>query len=375
LEPHTAASEVFATNYADARSRFRAACADAWVEVETRPHPLSGPDGGDLSTDIAWIGPRDARKVMLLMSSTHGVEGFCGSACQIDWLRECGADGLPPDTATLIVHAINPHGFAWLRRVNEDGCDLNRNHVDFSLPLPENSGHDELVDAFVPKSLDAETLAAADTAVDAFKQTKGETAYRIARQAGQYKHAHSTFYGGAKPTWSRRIFEDILADYDLPGRDFTIVLDYHTGLGPYGYGEMILTNPVDGPGPARALAIYNETVGIPLLGTSTSVQVHGSWGMTFERAFTGGNYLGFGLEYGTYQQPRGLQVMRADHWLYAYGKGGDGEIDLNDPAVDKIRQAMKDHSFPDELGWKEAVLWRSRQVQRQSLAALATLPA
>ena len=370
MEPVVAAQECFVSNYAEARDLFRRTCKQAGVEVDIRPHPLTGPDGGDLSTDVAWFGPKDARKVMLLMSSTHGVEGFCGSACQIDWIRECGAAGLAPDTAVIAIHAINPHGFAWLRRVNEDGCDLNRNHVDFSQPLPENPGHDALVDAFVPTSLDEATLAASDEAVAAFKRENGDLAYRIARQAGQYKHAHSTFYGGTKPTWSRLTFEALLADYDLPSRDFTILLDYHTGLGPYGYGEMILTNPVDGPGPARALAIYNETVGIPLLGTSTSVQVHGSWGMTFERAFAHGNYLGFGFEYGTYQQPRGLTVMRADHWLHAYG----GELDLNDPETDKIRQAMKDHSFPDELGWKEAVLWRSRQVQRQSLEALADLP-
>ena len=369
MEPIVAAQDCFATSYADARSRFRQACSDAGVEVDTRVNPLLGPDGGDLSTDVAWFGPKDARKVMLLMSSTHGVEGFCGSGCQIDWIRECGAAGLSADTAAIVVHAINPHGFAWLRRVNEDGCDLNRNHVDFDQPLPENPGHDELVDAFVPNSLDEEALAASDAAVAAFKQENGEPAYRIARQAGQYKHPHSTFYGGTKPTWSRQTFEAILADYDLPGRDFTILLDYHTGLGPYGYGEMILTNAVDGPGPRRALAIYNETVGIPLMGTSTSVQVHGSWGDTFKRAFKDDNYLGFGLEYGTYQQPRGLNVLRADHWLHAYGN-----VDFDDPQTVTIKQNIKDHFFCDEPGWKEAVLWRSRQVQRQSLEALAWLP-
>lgn len=373
MEPVDAAQNCFAASYTEARALFRQACQHAGVEVDVRAHPLSGPEGGDLSTDVAWFGPKDAAKVMLLMSSTHGVEGFCGSACQIDWIRECGVAGLPADTAVLIVQAINPHGFAWLRRVNEDGCDLNRNHVDFSEPLPENPGHDELVDAFVPKSLDDEALAASDAAVEAFKRDKGEAAYRVARQAGQYKHAHSTFYGGTGPTWSRLTFEAILADYDLPGREFSILLDYHTGLGPYGYGEMILTNPVDGPGPRRALAIYNETVGIPLLGTSTSVQVHGSWGQTFERAFTSGNYLGFGLEYGTYQQPRGLQVLRADHWLHGYGLK-EGELDWHDAGTAGIKQALKDHFFPDETGWKEAVLWRSRQVQRQSLEALGGLP-
>ena len=42
-------------------------------------HPGRGPDGGELATDIAWIGPRSATAVLVMISGTHGVEGFCGS--------------------------------------------------------------------------------------------------------------------------------------------------------------------------------------------------------------------------------------------------------------------------------------------------------
>mgnify|MGYP001003423369 CR=1 FL=1 len=34
--------------------------------------------------------------------------------------------------AMLFIHAINPFGFSWCRRVTEEGCDLNRNYLDFS---------------------------------------------------------------------------------------------------------------------------------------------------------------------------------------------------------------------------------------------------
>ena len=56
-----------------------------------------------------------------------------GTGRYAEWL---GARALPADTGALLVHAINPYGFAWTRRVNEDNADLNRNFRDFAMPAP-----------------------------------------------------------------------------------------------------------------------------------------------------------------------------------------------------------------------------------------------
>ena len=50
----------------------------------------------------------------------------------------------------VFVHALNPYGFSWVRRVNEDNVDLNRNFPDWSQPLPTNDGYAELADILVP---------------------------------------------------------------------------------------------------------------------------------------------------------------------------------------------------------------------------------
>ncbi len=49
---------------------------------------------------------------------------------------------VPDDLAVVLIHAINPYGFAWIRRVNEDNVDLNRNCIDFGAAIPENPGYD-----------------------------------------------------------------------------------------------------------------------------------------------------------------------------------------------------------------------------------------
>ena len=77
----------FSGTYAEARDKFLGAATAAGAHLSSYAHPERGPDGGGLTTDCAWIGPADARAVVVLVSGTHGVEGHCGSGAQVDWLR------------------------------------------------------------------------------------------------------------------------------------------------------------------------------------------------------------------------------------------------------------------------------------------------
>ena len=155
-------AESFSADYQAARASFCAEAAQAGGALARYENPNRGPDGGDLSTDVAWFGPRDAPKVLVMVSGTHGAEGFCGSGAQVDWLRRGEQTTLPADLGVLMIHAINPYGFAWLRRVTEENIDLNRNWIDFSQPAPENPGYDELAAAAVPEQWTPESQKAAN---------------------------------------------------------------------------------------------------------------------------------------------------------------------------------------------------------------------
>jgi len=123
-----ATSDFFAGSYAEAREKFLAAASAARAELKTFAHPSEhDPNGRALSTDVALLGPRDATRCLLLISGTHGVEGFAGSGCEVGFLEDRLYQALPRGACAVVVHAINPYGFAWLRRVNEDNVDLNRN--------------------------------------------------------------------------------------------------------------------------------------------------------------------------------------------------------------------------------------------------------
>ena len=85
----------------------------AFVTSKSYVHPLQSPSQEPLSTDVFWLGPRDSSQVVVLISGTHGIEGYTGSAIQRFILSMlCKKElSLPADTALLFIHALNPSGW------------------------------------------------------------------------------------------------------------------------------------------------------------------------------------------------------------------------------------------------------------------------
>ena len=216
----------------------------------------------------------------------------------------------------------------------------------------------------MPAALDESSLADASLKIDKFRSANGEKAFQVARKQGQYKHAHSVFFGGFSPTWARRTLEAIIDNYALKTRQLNVVIDYHTGLGPHGHGEPICCHLPDSLGLRRVMDMYGDFVGVPELGTSSSIPLNGTLWEMLDRKL-GDKYTCVALEYGTYAPDNGLRAMQADHWLH-----NQGEVDWMEPKTQSIKAALKKHFYPASQDWKEIVLWRSRQVQRQSLAGL-----
>src|SRR5688572_13951314 len=202
--------QCFSESYAEARAKFCGAAAEAggsirsWLNANAR-----GPDGELLYLDTARFGAHDAANMLVLISSTHGVEGHCGSGAQIAWLRTGGPAKLPKDTGALLIHAINPYGFAWTRRVTEDNVDLNRNFVDHDKAYPKNEGYLALADAVLPRDWNDASLAETERVFASYAQTHGAFGLQGALSGGQYTHADGIFFGGNRPAWSNRTLRAI----------------------------------------------------------------------------------------------------------------------------------------------------------------------
>jgi hypothetical protein len=356
-------SEYFADDYAGAREAFIRAADRAGARRASYPHPSArGPAGEALSIDVAMLGPESAEHVLLVLSGTHGAEGFCGSGCQVGLLEDRLHESLPQRVGLVLVHALNPHGFAWLRRVNEDGVDLNRNFVDFSKPLPDSSGYERLHEWLVPRDWQGEGRRAAEAAIADYVRAHGERAFQAAVSGGQYTRPTGLFYGGTSRTWSARTLARLLRECLSPALARLAVLDLHTGLGPTGYGEPIAMG--SDAGCARARRWYGADVKSLAGGESISAAVVGTVpnGVVEARPDVETTYVA--LEFGTRPIGAVLDALRGDHWLAT-------RPDANDAARASIKHALRDAFYVDTPAWRAAVYGRTADFAYRALLQLA----
>jgi hypothetical protein len=295
-----------------------------------------------------------------MASGTHGVEGYCGSGAQVDWLRRGEAARLPADTAALLIHAINPYGFAWLRRVTHENVDLNRNWIDFDAALPKSPGYDEVAGLVAPAEWNESARGRLLTGAKAYDEKYGRRAFQQAVSGGQYTHRDGLFYGGTKPTWSRetltKIFDERLSHAESVG-----IIDYHSGLGAWGYGELISTAATDSPNLARAREWYGARV-LPI-GASSSAAIGGDWVGAASELLKGVNVTGIALEFGTLEVLHVLDALVADNWLHSHGA-------VDSPEGRAIEAQLRAAFYPDSEIWKGMILGQSLVACRQAVLGL-----
>ena len=203
------ATTYFSSSYQTARERFIEAARAGGGSIESFENPRTGPESQPLFTDVALIGSKGAKTILVLSSGTHGVEGFAGSGVQTGLLREGVASRLASGVSLVMIHAINPYGMAHLRRFTEDNVDLNRNFRDHSQTYPSNPGYEKLAVAIAPRSLSFWSEVGSWGKLLWFRATAGKTASQAAVQGGQYSHPTGLFYGGTFDTWSNRAMRSI----------------------------------------------------------------------------------------------------------------------------------------------------------------------
>ena len=168
-------ASYFSLSYRESRDKFLAAVEQAGASLTSVKHPLQGPEGEYLYMDIACLGPDNADNAIVIVAGTHGIEGFCGAGVQTAFLANSSALAPFQDIKLVMIHGHNPHGFAWLRRVNEDNVDLNRNYVDFSEAQDPNEYYLEVKDLVLPEAFGEDSEAAmqawiADNGVENYRK-------------------------------------------------------------------------------------------------------------------------------------------------------------------------------------------------------------
>ncbi|MEM6051636.1 DUF2817 domain-containing protein [Erwinia sp. P7711] len=355
-------------DYSAQRARFLAAVARAGGVNTPYPHPLAGPNGEALFTDVAVVGDPAAEKLMLIVSGTHGVEGYYGSESQIAWLDTVKAAAMPDNVALVLVHLINPWGTAHLRRVNEDNADLNRNFINFVTGVPHNQAYGELHAVYTCRDFDGAGRAQADALLLEKRQTLGWAGVKRIVEAGQYQFADGIFYGGQRASWSHLTLKTII-DRHLVHAEKIFSFDLHTGAGAYGHPMLMAIAEHDYPALRQARAIFGEWLTVLITGagrnseTGVTATATGYLSQFMLDNLPQTQLLQLVVECGTLEGEEMHRRVRNDHWLHLFG----------DPASEQglqIKRDLFDGFFPDDHDWQALIALRTRQIFVRAWTAL-----
>ena len=345
-------------DYQTARNAFLTATQSVRASVTSYPHPQIGPAGEPLAVDVAELGSSEAEKTVLVVSGTHGVEGYCGSALQTEWVAKHSGDR-PDDTRIILVHGFNPVGFAWVRRVNEDNVDLNRNFINWSESPPLNTDYQQIADLLVPAEFTEAEQQRTFNELFALAGEWGMDRFQAAVSGGQFTHPTGLFYGGTGPVWSHRWIRNWAATALHDVRHLTII-DLHTGLGPWGFGELISSRPRAHAEFQRAIDKWGEVRSM-VDGDSVSTNITGDWLAVTSELSPTSEVTAVALEFGTVDLISVLLALRADAWLHSHG-------DPTGPRAQQVRAQVRAAFADDDPKWIATCWQRFHQVMNGALA-------
>ncbi len=198
-------------------------------------------NGGEI--DVFHFGQKkkQSRKVVIMSSGIHGIEGFAGSAFQRRWMEEFLLDEknsyiVPKNTDFILLHGINAYGFKNLLRVNESNVDLNRNFALKREKLHKkykNKRYRKIQTLLNPGTPFTNYIFEYILFVIRFIGVVARFGAKYVLDAavnGQYEFPKGIYYGGRKPEpvvrKLRKYFRKVLKPYDQ-----ILILDFHTGYG------------------------------------------------------------------------------------------------------------------------------------------------
>jgi predicted deacylase len=315
----------------------------------------------NLFIDVAISAHLPNRPTILLSSGLHGGEGFFGSAVQLALLA---AGDLSIDFNWVLVHALNPYGFANLRRCNENNIDLNRNFLlgneryQGSSPIygnissilnPEHIGK---IDWFVPQMLGV----IARYGLKNIWQAVAE---------GQYDFPKGLFFGGQAASKTQQILQEHLPRWI--GESSTILhLDFHTGLGKWGTYKLLMDTIVTSTELQQLQTHFGTESILAIDGGKKKYQVRGSIGSWTQQLLRPRSYYYLCAEFGTYSFAQVLMTLYQENYVHNW-------LTADHPFYIKIKQRMKEIFCPESGQWRSLVLTKSREIINQAEQAAREL--
>jgi hypothetical protein len=367
-KPCTTPTRHYPPSYAEARERFLETADEMGCHTESWALPQRCPTGGDLAIDVARWGAADNKHWLLITTGLHGTEAPFGSAVQfafLDWLR---AQRDSHEVSVLFLHALNPYGFAWRRRNNEDNIDLNRN---FLLPGEEYKGAHPLYQ-YVYRQFEPERIP---SPYESFVikswwliMRHSLAALQTSLPIGQYDFPRGLFFGGQGPSNLQTLLRRHLRA-NMPDAEEVVHLDFHTGLGKWTTLKLIIDVDMEHHDADWFTRWVPRSLVESAAESKTAYLARGSLGPWMHKViFPDCDYRYATAEFGTYGPVRVLKAL-FDELRIHYNCAPDH------PQYERAKRLVAETFVPASPYWRETCLTRGLAVcQRffRSLQMMAT---
>ncbi|MGZ6487771.1 MAG: M14 family metallopeptidase [Pseudobdellovibrio sp.] len=298
----------------------------------------------------------EQKNLVVLVSGTHGIEAFAGSAVQ-RYILDQKLDN--KTTAYLMVHGFNLWGFKNLRRVNENNIDLNRNFVlDRNHFKPDDSQYALLN----TNMLNPETPPSAGVFAHGLFLIKaaynmavyGLETLRAAILKGQYTFENGLFYGGKEPQEQELLINQLVTKYFTPYKKI-FMIDLHTGYGERAKLHLLAGKQAD-ENSTKLKRVFPESE-IDFADKKKFYVIEGEM-LTFfgqqAAQIAKADVIGITFEFGTLDSQKtngsieSLRRMILENQNFHYPAQPED--------ADKIKEQFREMFYPSDPAWRQAVL-------------------
>jgi hypothetical protein len=242
---------------------------------------------------------------------------------------------------------------SWLRRVNENNVDLNRNFREGGLHkgAPQTYAKlDHFLNPRTPPSFDFFALKAIQLIA-----RHGMTELKQSFVGGQYEFPKGLFFGGNQLEEAPRKYQAFLAER-LASAEKTIAIDVHTGIGKFAQ-DILLVESRDFE---KLRGLLGERVTPLQPDQGAAYRVEGGIESMLFRVFPK-RPIFIGQEFGTYSGMKVLHALREENRWHQYGGRTLGH---------ETKKKIKEAFYPANPSWRHNVLKRGRELLEQATAEL-----
>lgn len=356
----------FRETYADCRSRFIQAARkmkQKFKNVIVSAIPVESRTDKDLTIDYCYIpAQKNPKRLLILTSAVHGVEGYTGSAIQQMFLTELVKEKDLDEMGLLLVHGVNPYGFKNKRRVSENNVDVNRNcSADRRLYETVNKGYQDL-NGFLNQTepVDLTSFGNVFFQLNAiYKIVKyGMPSLRQAVLQGQYQYEKGVYFGGRQLEPMVAAISDLVRETARPYR-MIFTIDLHTGYGANGTMHLF-PDPLKNPDKkAKIEAIFSGTR-IDWGDTDDFYTVTGSFATYLGQILPDKYYLTMTFEFGTMDTQTTMGVIKALHNVMIENQGV--QYGYKSPKDETgVKERYLEGYYPSSQAWRSKAIHDARK--------------